>query len=148
MRFGPGRKSGRSDAAKRPFRMGGVAKVGDPTPQNGNSAWEGSQNLYIGNLPIVRLWRLLPCNEAPRAEIISDRSGWGLPPGPAGACSACPADGCCPPSRLAAVPLPLAIAMAFVLVMWLVNDRPKRKSSALTACHVRSHGQMPLKIDF
>ena len=48
-------------AAKRPFRVGGVAKVGDPTPQNGHSAWEGSQNLYIGNLPIVRLWRLLPC---------------------------------------------------------------------------------------
>ena len=41
------------------FRVGGVAKVGDPTPQNGHSAWEGSQNLYIGNLPIVRLWRLL-----------------------------------------------------------------------------------------
>ena len=59
---GRGRKSGRSDAAKRPFRVGGVAKVGEPTPQNGNSAWEGSQNLYIGNLPIVRLWRLLPCN--------------------------------------------------------------------------------------
>ena len=48
-------------AAERPFRAGGVAKVGDPTPQNGHSAWEGSQNLYIGNLPIVRLWRLLPC---------------------------------------------------------------------------------------
>ena len=46
-------------APKRPFRVGGVAKVGDPAPQKGHSAWEGSQNLYIGNLPIVRLWRLL-----------------------------------------------------------------------------------------
>ena len=48
-------------APKRPFRLGGVAKVGGPAPQNHHSAWEGPQNLYIGNLPIVRLWRLLPC---------------------------------------------------------------------------------------
>ena len=58
---GRSRESGRSCAAKRPFRVGGVAKVGDPTPQNGHSAWEGPQNLNTGNLPIVRLWRLLPC---------------------------------------------------------------------------------------
>ena len=45
---GRGRKSGRSDAAKRPFRVGGVTKVGDPTPQNRHSAWEGSQKSKIG----------------------------------------------------------------------------------------------------
>ena len=48
-------------APKRLFRVGGVTKVGGPTPRNGDSAWEGPQNLYIGSLPIVRLWRLLPC---------------------------------------------------------------------------------------
>ena len=52
-------------APNRPFRVGGVAKVGDPAPQSGTSAQEGSQNLHIGNLPIVRLWRLLPCKGKP-----------------------------------------------------------------------------------
>merc|ERR1712113_678289 len=40
---GRGRKGWRSDAATRPFRVGGVAKVGEPTPRHGHSAWEGSQ---------------------------------------------------------------------------------------------------------
>ena len=35
------------DALKRPFRVGGVTKVGDPTPGNGHSAWEGSQKWEI-----------------------------------------------------------------------------------------------------
>ena len=61
---GRAHKNWRSALPKRPFRVGGVTKVGDPAPQNGYSAWEGSQNLYIGNLPIVRLWRLLPRNKA------------------------------------------------------------------------------------
>ena len=56
---GRGHKNGRSGAAKRPFRVGGATKVGDPALQNGHSAWEGPHNLYIRNLPIVRLWRLL-----------------------------------------------------------------------------------------
>ena len=34
-------------APKRPFRVGGVAKVRDPTPQNSHSAWEGSQKWVI-----------------------------------------------------------------------------------------------------
>ena len=43
-------------AAKRPFRVGGVAKVGDPTPLNGHSAREGPQKLKIG--APKRLFRL------------------------------------------------------------------------------------------
>ena len=44
---GRGRKSERSGAAKRQFRVGGVTKTGDPAPQNGHSAWEGSQKWEI-----------------------------------------------------------------------------------------------------
>ena len=35
------------DAPKWQFHVGSVTKMGDPTPRNGHSAWEGSQKWEI-----------------------------------------------------------------------------------------------------